>query len=95
MTTMLIARLLFFYAIVARTVAIFICNVPFRRSAWPIRVQWSWGGLRGVVAFALVLSIPIELPYWWTIQPMVFGVVYFSLFVQSTTVGLLIDKPAA
>lgn len=35
-----------------------------------------WGGLRGSVSLALALSIPTELPYWFTIQCMAFGVVH-------------------
>lgn len=31
-----------------------------------------WGGLRGAIAIALVLSLPTSLSYWWTIQSMVF-----------------------
>ncbi|MFS1525209.1 cation:proton antiporter [Microbulbifer sp. 2304DJ12-6] len=62
----------------------------------PIPKSWrllmSWGGLRSVIAVALVLSLPVELPYWWTIQSMVFGVVLFSLLVQGTTSARLIKK---
>ncbi|WP_372864729.1 cation:proton antiporter [Spongiibacter sp.] len=55
----------------------------------PISIGWQllliWGGLRGAIAIALVLSLPTSLPYWWTIQSMVFGVVVFSLLVQGTS----------
>lgn len=44
------------------------------------------GGLRGAVVLALSLSLPYELPYWWTIQSIAFGVVLFSLFVQAPLV---------
>ena len=54
-------------------------------------VLW-WGGVRGAVAIALVLALPEDLPYWWTIQSMVFGVVLFSLLVQGTSVGLLLKR---
>ncbi|ORU92946.1 MAG: sodium:proton antiporter [Cycloclasticus sp. symbiont of Poecilosclerida sp. M] len=75
-------------ALLARTVAIFSCCLLIR----PIKavsLAWQtllvWGGLRGAIAIALVLSLPISLPYWWIIQSMVFGVVIFSLLVQGTT----------
>ena len=42
-----------------------------------------WGGLRGVVAIALALSLPVEMEGWWTVQSIAFGVVVFSLFVQA------------
>lgn len=45
----------------------------------------SWGGQKGLIAIALVLSLPVSLSYWWTIQSMVFGVVLFSLVVQATS----------
>ena len=41
---------------------------------------------------ALVLALPIELDYWYTVQSMVFGVVLFSLLVQGTTNGMLIKR---
>nr|WP_255775597.1 sodium:proton antiporter [Microbulbifer sediminum] len=60
----------------------------------PWRVLLSWGGLRGVIALALVLSLPTELPYWYVVQSMVFGVVLFSLLLQGTTSSFLIRKMA-
>ncbi|UHQ55061.1 MULTISPECIES: cation:proton antiporter [Microbulbifer] len=61
----------------------------------PWRVLLSWGGLRGVIALALVLSLPTNLPYWYTVQSMVFGVVLFSLLLQGTTSSFLIRKMSA
>lgn len=70
-----------------------------RISGWlgkPIPGGWQillvWGGLRGAIAIALVLSLPTTLPYWWTIQSMVFGVVTFSLLIQGTTNAKLVRK---
>lgn len=51
-----------------------------------------WGGLRGAVALALALSIPVSLDYWWTIQSIAFGVVLFTLFIQAPTIGLLVNR---
>ncbi|GAB5380510.1 MAG: hypothetical protein Alis3KO_26500 [Aliiglaciecola sp.] len=51
-----------------------------------------WGGLRGAVTIALVLSLPTEMPYWWTIQSIGFAVVIFSLLVQATTNPFLMRK---
>ena len=59
---------------------------------WRNQTIMVWGGLRGAVALALALSIPVSLDYWWTIQSIAFCVVLFTLFVQAPTVGLLVDK---
>ena len=68
-------------------------------SGWlgkPVPGGWQillvWGGLRGAIAIALVLSLPTSLPYWWTIQSMVFGVVIFSLLVQGPSNKYLVGK---
>ncbi|MBN8431081.1 sodium:proton antiporter [Microbulbifer salipaludis] len=83
-------------AIGARGLAVFMLAPLARFVGPPIPQSWrlvlSWGGLRGVIAVALVLSLPTELPYWWTVQSMVFGVVLFSLLVQGTTSTRLIRK---
>ena len=81
-------------ALTARAIAVGICGLFTRPMLRPISGIWQilliWGGLRGAIAIALVLSLPLTLPYWWTIQSMVFGVVIFSLLVQGTTFKPLI-----
>jgi len=42
-----------------------------------------WGGIRGAVAIALALSLSTEVPHWYTIQSMVYGVALFSLVFQA------------
>ena len=51
-----------------------------------------WGGLRGSVSLALGLSIPVDLPYWLTIQCMAFGVVLFTMLVQAPTLPFLLRR---
>ena len=58
----------------------------------PCQTVIVWGGLRGAVALALALSLPVTLDYWWTIQSIAFGVVLFSLFIQAPTIHLLVNK---
>ncbi|NND67427.1 MAG: sodium:proton antiporter [Halioglobus sp.] len=83
-------------ALVARAVSVFACGLATRGSARSLPLGWQyilvWGGLRGGVAIVLVLSLPTELPYWWTVQSMVFGVVLFTLLVQGTTAPRLIER---
>lgn len=82
-------------ALIARTVSVFSCCLLIR-PAKKVSIAWQillvWGGLRGAIAIALVLSLPVSLPYWWVIQSMVFGVVIFSLLVQGTTNKHLLKK---
>jgi len=42
-----------------------------------------WGGVRGAVAIALALSLDTEIPHWYKIQSMIYGVAIFSLAVQT------------
>jgi CPA1 family monovalent cation:H+ antiporter len=43
-----------------------------------------WSGLRGAVAFALSLAIPLDVPDRSLLQGTVFGIVLFTLLVQGT-----------
>jgi len=49
-----------------------------------------WGGTRGAVTLALALSLPLELPYWWTIQSIAYGVVLWTLLVQAGSMPLVL-----
>ena len=51
-----------------------------------------WGGLRGAVAVALVLSLPLELDAWYTIQSITYGVVVFSIFIQAPSLNLVLRR---
>jgi CPA1 family monovalent cation:H+ antiporter len=76
-------------SLVARFLSVKASSLLSRLLGKPIPDKWQlllvWGGLRGAVAIALVLSLPTSLPYWWIVQSMVFGVVIFSLLIQGTS----------
>lgn len=83
-------------SLIGRSLAVFSCGAMTKPLARPLPMGWQyilvWGGLRGAIAIVLVLSLPASLPYWWTVQSMVFGVVLFSLLVQGSTAGPVISR---
>jgi CPA1 family monovalent cation:H+ antiporter len=86
--------------LIARVVVVFGLLGPMSRlpgmKAIPLRHQvvLTWGGVRGAVTLALALSLPLALDPWFTIQSIAYGVVLFTLFVQSTTMRPVIRKLA-
>ncbi len=56
----------------------------------PYRHILAWGGLRGAISLALVLTISTDLAEAPTLRAMTFGVVLFTLFVQGPTVSPLL-----
>jgi CPA1 family monovalent cation:H+ antiporter len=51
-----------------------------------------WAGLRGAVAVAMALALPADIPQRGLLQEITFGVVLFTLIVQGTTIGRVIDR---
>ncbi len=68
--------------------------VNLRRATVPWRYQHVlfWGGLRGAVSLALVLSLPASFGDRELLRVMTFGVVLFTLLVQGTTMNLLLNR---
>jgi CPA1 family monovalent cation:H+ antiporter len=60
----------------------------------PLRWQHVlvWGGLRGSLSIALVLSLPTSLPSRSQLPVLVFGTVLFSLLVQGLTLSPLLKR---
>ena len=56
------------------------------------KLLMTFGGLRGAVTLALVLSLPTELEGWWTVQSIAYGVVLFSLFIQAPLIEPLLTR---
>lgn len=82
--------------LVARIISVYFASALSRLLGYPVPPAWNillvWGGLRGAIAIALVLSLPDNLPYRLTVQTVVFALVLFTLLVQGTTVGILVRK---
>ena len=80
---------------IARIIVVYGLSWLGRRVAEPIPLAWqhilNWGDLRGAVSLALVLSLPTSMGADRDLlRVMTFGVVLFTLLVQSTTMNPLI-----
>ena len=83
--------------LVARVIIVYGLSWVVNRVAEPVSTNWqhvlSWGGLRGAICLALVLSLPASFgSNRDLLQVMAVGVVLFTLLVQGTTIHFLIDK---
>ena len=71
---------------------------PFTQQGWASRYTLAertlTGGLgmRGAITIALVLILPVDLPYWWTIQSIAYGVVLFDLFITAPLMPVLLKS---
>ncbi len=84
----LIARAAGVYTMVPATIHIFkLPNVSMGER----HIMW-WGGLKGGLAIAIVLSIPEEIPGRETLLYITLGVVLFSLLVNASTIRPLMEK---
>jgi Na+:H+ antiporter len=82
--------------LLGRGLTVYPLSLRFQHSRWAdsLREQhvlW-WGGLRGALALALVLSVPPTLPLRHEIVVVTFGVVAFSIVVQGLTMPLLLRR---
>jgi CPA1 family monovalent cation:H+ antiporter len=82
---------------IARAIVVYGLSWLVNRVSEPIPLSWqhilNWGDLRGAISLALVLSLPIPLGTERDLlRVMAFGVVLFTLLVQSTTMAPLIKR---
>ena len=84
----------FSIVIVARAVTVYSLGGVMSLTARRVPLAWlhvlTWGGVRGTVALALVLSLPSDTPQRATIEVLAFGVVLLSLLVQGLTIRPLV-----
>lgn len=84
----LIARAAGVYSMVPATIKLFkLPNVSMGER----HIMW-WGGLKGGLAIAIVLSIPLDMPGRDTILYITLGVVLFSLLINASTIRPLMQK---
>lgn len=91
--------------LVARAIIVYLfLGVPSLAAPLPgfatrLPVGWLhvmfWSGLRGAVAVAMALALPDDVPQRELLQEITFGVVLFTLLVQGTTVGRVVDRTVA
>jgi len=74
-----------------RAVSTYVCCSAFSRSSLRVSQKHqhllSWGGLRGALALALALGLPVDVPLRDEIITISFAVVAFSVFVQGLTMA--------
>ena len=84
------------FVLLGRAAAVYPICLLFVRSGLRVTVRHQhallWGGLRGALALALALGLPVELPRRAEIITVSFAVVAFSVFVQGLTMPLLLRQ---
>lgn len=80
--------------LLGRAVSVYLLVPASNLLAETIPARWQhvvvWGGLRGALALALALSLDNTIPYRDRILDLTFGVVVFSILVQSLTIKPLL-----
>ena len=80
--------------LLARAIVVYVLGFAANILAPDFTPKWAhvmfWGGLRGAVSIALVLSLPTALESRQLLITMAFGYVLFSLIGQGLTIGPLL-----
>jgi CPA1 family monovalent cation:H+ antiporter len=88
-----LVALAFVITVAARMVTIYGYGLVTRFRGRRLLLKWQhllvWGGLRGTIALALVLSVPASVAGRDTLQVLTFGVVLLSLLIQGLTIPTL------
>lgn len=82
--------------LVGRALSVYGCCILFMpsrgRISFPHQHILFWGGLRGALALALVLGLPVNFPMREILTTVTFAVVAFSVIVQGLTVTPLLRR---
>jgi CPA1 family monovalent cation:H+ antiporter len=86
-----------FGVLAARTIAVYSISsaLNVRKKTLPRNWQHliNWAGLRGVISVMLVLGIStLAIPHGAEIEAVTFGVVFFSILVQGTSIRFLVKR---
>jgi Na+:H+ antiporter len=80
--------------VVGRVLSVYALSPASRALGYRIPGRWQhvivWGGLRGALSLALVLSLSRSFPYRSEILAMTFGIVAFTIVVQGLTIKPLL-----
>ena len=72
--------------LLARAIGLLVVRRSLTRSRNPLPAQdmsiLYFTGTRGAITIGLAMSLPVELPYWYTVQAIGLGVVLFTLIAQ-------------
>ena len=81
-------------AVMGRAVVAYGLGAALARAGFPLagseRHVLFWGGLRGAVALAAALSLPVDFPHRDQLLSMTYGAVLFTLLAQGLTIGPLV-----
>jgi len=82
--------------LIARAVVVYGLRLVINRRSKDLPLRWAhvmfWGGLRGAVGIALVLSLPYAVASRGSMIALVFGCVLFSVIVQGLTIRPLLSR---
>ncbi len=91
-----ITFLAFLIVLVGRAAAIYVLSPVVKWAGYKVPLKWQhmlfWGGLRGAIPMALVLSLNTSFPVRDQLLLLTFGVVLISLLLQGLTTKILLKK---